>query len=246
LQIESFRVLTGSHGADMSVGLSVLLRRATSPVLTRQIAPQVPWRPALLGLAALAGVIVAAGLLMMSLDDAETADVGLAPLTSDQASNADAGDEDGAGTSHGLPLAVTVGAGGSGTSIGSPLSSAASPGGSVLDANARLTSAAQPGLQDSSVLSGVRISSQSWRRGGLGSRALVTFTLRNTHPFAIKDVEINCAFGRDDGGPLTARRRVVPGLVKPGGRRTFVGVHVGFVNVNVSSAKCALVAATKI
>ncbi|MDU1690045.1 MAG: hypothetical protein E6848_10600, partial [Bradyrhizobium sp.] len=122
----------------------------------------------MLGLAALAGVIVAAGLLMMSLDDAETADVGLAPLTSDQASNADAGDEDGAGTLHGLPLAVTVGAGGSGTSIGSPLSSAATPGGSVLDANARLTSAAQPGLQDSSVLSGVRISSQSWRRGGLG------------------------------------------------------------------------------
>ncbi|MGY4308033.1 hypothetical protein ACVIJ6_005276 [Bradyrhizobium sp. USDA 4369] len=199
----------------------------------------------MLGLVALVGVIVAAGWLMMSLDDAETADVGLAPLTSDQASNAGAGDEDGAGTSYGLPLAVTVGAGGS----GSPPSSAATPGGSVLDANARLTSAAQPGLsalQDSLVLSGVRISSQSWRRGGLGSRALVTFTLRNTHPFAIKDVEINCAFGRDDGGPLTARRRVVPGTVKPGGRRTFAGVHVGFVNVNVSSAKCALVAATKI
>ena len=40
---------------------------------------------------------------------------------------------------------------------------------------------------------GLRISSQSWRRGGLGSKALVTFKLRNGNDYAVKDVEIACA-----------------------------------------------------
>ncbi|WP_347339660.1 hypothetical protein [Bradyrhizobium aeschynomenes] len=118
-----------------------------------------------------------------------------------------------------------------------------------MDANASLAPAMQAAPSaafDPAALSGLRISSQSWRRGGLGSKALVTFTLRNTSAFTIKDVEINCAFSRRDGSHVTDRRRVVPGEIRSGGRRTFAAVHVGFVNVNVSTAKCALVAATKI
>jgi len=41
---------------------------------------------------------------------------------------------------------------------------------------------------------GLWISSQTWRRGGLGSNALVTLTLRNENDYAVKDVEIACAF----------------------------------------------------
>ena len=40
--------------------------------------------------------------------------------------------------------------------------------------------------------SGLKIISQSWRRGGLGSKALVTFTLRNANDYAVKDIEIAC------------------------------------------------------
>jgi hypothetical protein len=92
----------------------------------------------------------------------------------------------------------------------------------------------------------LRISSQSWRRGGLGSKALVTFTLRNDNPYAVKDVELACAFSRRDGSHLTDRTRIVPGPVGMKSRKTFAAVHVGFVNVNASKAKCALVAASKI
>ena len=38
---------------------------------------------------------------------------------------------------------------------------------------------------------GLKISSQSWRRGGLGSKALVTLTLRNLNDYAVKDIEIS-------------------------------------------------------
>jgi hypothetical protein len=91
----------------------------------------------------------------------------------------------------------------------------------------------------------VTISSQSWRRGGLGSNALVTFTLRNNNAYAVKDIEIDCAFARRDGRHLTDRSRVIPDTVKMKSRKTFVRMHIGFVNVNARRAKCSPVAASR-
>ncbi len=91
----------------------------------------------------------------------------------------------------------------------------------------------------------LRISSQTWRRGGLGSRALVTFTLRNDNDYAVKDVEILCSFTRSDGSHLTDRRRVLPETVNMKSRKTFARVPIGFVNVNASQAKCSLAAARR-
>jgi hypothetical protein len=93
---------------------------------------------------------------------------------------------------------------------------------------------------------GLKISSQSWRRGGLGSKALVTFTLRNANDYAVKDIEITCAFTRRDGSHLTDRTRVIHDTVNMKSRKTFARLHVGFVNVNADRAKCSLVAASHI
>ena len=92
----------------------------------------------------------------------------------------------------------------------------------------------------------LKISSQSWRRGGLGSNALVSFTLRNGNDFAVKDIEISCAFVRRDGSHLTDRTRVIPATVAMKSRKTFARMHIGFVNVNADKAKCALVSASRI
>ena len=97
-----------------------------------------------------------------------------------------------------------------------------------------------------SPLDGLKISSQSWRRGGLGSKALVTFSLRNSNDYAVKDIEIACAFLRRDGSHLTDRRRVIHDTVNMKSRKSFARLHVGFVNVNADKAKCALVAASRI
>ncbi|WP_275168405.1 hypothetical protein [Bradyrhizobium sp. CSS354] len=91
----------------------------------------------------------------------------------------------------------------------------------------------------------IRISSQTWRRGGLGSKALVTFTLRNDNDYAVKDVEIACAFARRDGSHLTDRSRVLADTVNMKSRKTFARIPVGFVNVNADQAKCSLVAARR-
>ena len=99
---------------------------------------------------------------------------------------------------------------------------------------------------DSVPLDGLKISSQSWRRGGLGSKALVTFTLRNGNDYAVKDIEISCAFARRDGSHLTDRTRLINDTVNMKSRKTFARMHVGFVNINADKAKCALVAASRV
>ena len=98
----------------------------------------------------------------------------------------------------------------------------------------------------SSPLDRLKISAQSWRRGGLGSKALVTFTLRNTNDFAVKDIEIACAFTRRNGMHLTERKRLITETVNMKSRKTFTRVHVGFVNVNADKAKCTLLTASRV
>jgi hypothetical protein len=102
-----------------------------------------------------------------------------------------------------------------------------------------------PAATDAPPVNGLSISSQSWRRGGLGSKALVTFTLRNNNDYAVKDIEVVCAFARRDGSHLTDRKRIIPDTVTMKSRKTFARMQLGFVNVNASQAKCAPVAASR-
>ena len=95
-------------------------------------------------------------------------------------------------------------------------------------------------------VNGLKISSQSWRRGGLGSKALVTLTLRNANGYAVKDIEIACSFSRQDGSHLTDRRRIIPDTVNMKSRKRYAGMLVGFVNVNANKAKCSVVTASRI
>jgi hypothetical protein len=106
--------------------------------------------------------------------------------------------------------------------------------------------AAVPGAAAPAV-TGVKIASQSWRRGGLGSNALFNFTLRNTNDYAVGDIQVACTFTKRDGSPVTERKRVIPdAVVNTKSRKTFARVHIGFVNVNADKAKCALVAASRL
>lgn len=98
----------------------------------------------------------------------------------------------------------------------------------------------------SPAVNGLKISWQTWHRGGLGSNALVSFTLRNNNDYAVKDIEIACAFSRRDGSHLTDRKRIITdAVVGMRSRKTFAHVHVGFVNIDANKAKCTPVAASR-
>jgi hypothetical protein len=102
------------------------------------------------------------------------------------------------------------------------------------------------GPPEAAPVNGLKISSQSWRRGGLGSKALITFTLRNDNDYAVGDIGLLCAFTRADGSPVTERRPTIRDTVKMKSRKTFARMHVGFINVNASRAKCTLLSASRV
>ncbi len=95
-------------------------------------------------------------------------------------------------------------------------------------------------------LNGLKISSQSWRRGGLGSKALITLTLRNDNAYAVGDIGLLCSFTRDDGSPVTERRQTIHDTMKMKSRKTFARMHVGFINITANRAKCTLLSATRV
>ncbi|WFU19858.1 hypothetical protein [Bradyrhizobium sp. CB3481] len=132
------------------------------------------------------------------------------------------------------------------TLSGTPPSSAVPADANPATAAAPVDIAPAETTMPGSPLDGLRIVSQSWRRGGLGSKALVTFTLRNANEYAVKDIEIACTFTRRDGSHLTDRRRIIPDTVNMKSRKRYAGLLVGFVNVNANKAKCSLVTASRI
>jgi hypothetical protein len=91
----------------------------------------------------------------------------------------------------------------------------------------------------------LRILRQSFSRGGLGAKALVTFTLRNDNAFAVKDPEILCEFRSKDGSYATERRRTINDTVDMKSRKTYPYILVGFINVKASRAKCSVLTATR-
>jgi hypothetical protein len=113
-------------------------------------------------------------------------------------------------------------------------------------APAEAPAAAEVFTVEKAPVDGLKISSQSWRRGGLGSKALVTFTLRNGNDYAVRDVEIACVFTRRDGSHLTDRKRTIHDTVSMKSQRTFARMHVGFVNVHADKAKCSLLTASRL
>jgi hypothetical protein len=142
--------------------------------------------------------------------------------------------------------------GGGNASDSEPVWLAAAPGPETVSPPA--TAAAQQGASpnmpatsaEAAPADGLKISSQHWRRGGLGSKALITFTLRNGNDYAVRDIEISCAFSRGDGSHLTDRTRVIHDTVRRKGRKTFARLHIGFINVNAEHARCEPVTASRI
>ncbi|WP_225119952.1 hypothetical protein [Bradyrhizobium sp. BRP22] len=127
-----------------------------------------------------------------------------------------------------------------------PVEQAAAPSDDTVDDEApAAASTNEPFTVERDPVDGMKISRQFWRRGGLGSKALVTLTLRNSNRYAVKDIEIACAFARADGTHLTDRRRVISDTINMKSRKTYAGVLVGFVNINANKAKCSLVTASR-
>jgi hypothetical protein len=94
-------------------------------------------------------------------------------------------------------------------------------------------------------LNRVSLSRQSFRRGGMGSQALMTFTVRNRNDYDIKDLELLCAFKSRDGRYTTERRKLLAETVGTKSRRAFPMTLIGHINIRASKARCSLLTASR-
>jgi hypothetical protein len=114
------------------------------------------------------------------------------------------------------------------------------------DSTSALPTDRQAAPEATASLQRLSISRQSLRRGGLGAKALMTFTIRNRNDYAVKDVELLCAFRGRDGRVVTERRRTITDTIAPKSRKAFPKIHVGHVSVTAAKAKCQLLAAARV
>jgi hypothetical protein len=120
-----------------------------------------------------------------------------------------------------------------------------SPGGAELPSDVATKQPSQSPPATAERLGHLSIVRQSFQRGGLGSKALVTFTLRNDNDYAVKDPQLLCAFRSKDGYYSTERRRIIHDTLTQKSRKTFPSTLVGFVNVKASQARCSVLTASR-
>ncbi|UZE47121.1 hypothetical protein [Rhodopseudomonas sp. P2A-2r] len=130
--------------------------------------------------------------------------------------------------------------------LGVVLASTADDDGSEPATTSALPTSRQAEPEATASLQRLSISRQSFRRGGLGAKALMTFTIRNRNDYAVKDFELLCAFRGRDGRVVTERRRTIPETIAPKSRKAFPKIHVGHVSITAAKAKCRLLAAARV
>jgi hypothetical protein len=126
------------------------------------------------------------------------------------------------------------------------LARAADDDGSVSETTSALPTTREAASEGTESLQRLSIARQSFRRGGLGAKALMTFTIRNRNDYAVKDIEVLCAFRGRDGRVVTERRRIISDTVAANSRKAFPMIHIGHVSITAAKAKCRLLAAVRV
>lgn len=90
------------------------------------------------------------------------------------------------------------------------------------------------------------LSAQSWEKGGFGSIGIMSMTISNMNPFAVKDITIRCTFDGKSGTQLTERLQTIYDTIPANNSKRFAKVNVGFIDSQSARAGCSLVMAGRL
>ena len=85
----------------------------------------------------------------------------------------------------------------------------------------------------------------NWQKGGFDNVMLLTFTVKNCNPYAIKDMLGGCDLFAPSGTRVSTVVRVVHEKVDPGKTRRFNTVNMGLIDSESSNANCSVGGAQK-
>lgn len=80
----------------------------------------------------------------------------------------------------------------------------------------------------------------SWNKAGFGNVMEVTFIIKNSNPFPIKDIDVECVNFGKSGTRLDSNERTIFDIVPKKTSKEFPNFNMGFINSQTSSTSCRI------
>jgi len=87
----------------------------------------------------------------------------------------------------------------------------------------------------------VKIVDFSWHTDGFGSVMVATFTIKNSLPVSVKDIEVECTHSASSGTVIDSNQRTIFEIIKSGQTRTFRDFNMGFIHSQAKRSGCIIV-----
>lgn len=92
----------------------------------------------------------------------------------------------------------------------------------------------------------VKITDFSWTKAAFGNVMEATFTIRNSLPVKVKDIDVKCSHAAPSGTVVDSNRRTIYEVIGAGRTRTFRKFNMGFIHSQANRSGCTVVDVTRI
>lgn len=97
----------------------------------------------------------------------------------------------------------------------------------------------------SEIVSGLEITNYQWRRGGFDTVALLSFTLKSTLSFPVRDVVIGCEGAGNSGTRIATMVKTVYEIVPAKGSKRVNELNMGFIPDQTTGLGCKIMSAQR-
>jgi len=80
-----------------------------------------------------------------------------------------------------------------------------------------------------------------WEKSGFGAVMLGDFTIRNSSPYDVKDIEVRCSLSGPSGTVIDHNTRTIYDIVKARSTRVFRSVNMGFIASQSARSGCEII-----
>src|SRR5215203_3571012 len=86
----------------------------------------------------------------------------------------------------------------------------------------------------------ILMSDFSWSKGGFGTVMIAHFSLKNSLPWAVKDIRLQCKSSAPSGTELDRAGQVVYERIEAGKTKKVTGMNMGLVHSQAARAGCTV------
>ena len=81
----------------------------------------------------------------------------------------------------------------------------------------------------------------SWAKEGFGNIMMANFTVTNPSKYRLKDLKITCNHFAKSGTEIDKNSQTIYDVIKPGQKKHFPNVNMGFIHTQAASSYCKIV-----